>query len=242
MNLFSKKTLLAISLLTFGVSNAQFTLYHADGSIIEDESVFSFGTTDEETAKLEFHIQNDASNPIGMKARILEIDGSDGSNVQFCLGDCLFNITESSVVPINAPFSIAVGQTLEVGTYFWNRNESSDYIVYKFKVYQVDNLGNQTGEPIHINYIYDASLSVSGTTLQQMGVSVNNTLVKNAFSFTADDSLTVEVFDLNGKVLTQYNTEAGQQTLDLSSLQNAVYIVKFASKEGKTAYSKIVKQ
>jgi hypothetical protein len=242
MNLFSKKTLLAISLLTFGISNAQFTLYHADGSVIEDESVFSFGTTDEETAKLEFHIQNDASNSIGMKARMLEIDGSDGSNVQFCLGDCLFNINEDSIVPVNAPFSIAVGQTLEVGTYFWNRNESSDYIVYRFKVYQVDNLGNETGEPIHITYIYDASLSVPGTTLQQMGVAVNNTLVKNAFSFSSENNLTVEVFDLNGKNVANYKTEAGQQTLDLSSLQNAVYIVKFASKEGKTAYSKIVKQ
>jgi|SRR5690554_368292 len=241
MNLFSKKNLLGAFLLAFGVSNAQFTIYHSDGSVIEDDSVYTFGTVDEETAKLDLHIQNDSSEPIGVKARMLEIDGSDGTNVQFCLGDCLFNVNENSIVPVNSPLPIAVGQTTNVGTYFWNRNDTSNYIVYRFKVYQVDSFGSEIGTPVHINYVYDASLSVPAT-LQQMGININNTIVKDLFSFTAEDNLNVEVFDLNGKVLAQYQTEAGQQTLNMASLQNAIYIVKFASKEGKTAYSKIVKQ
>lgn len=242
MNQSSKKYLLGLFLLVFGVSNAQFTIFHSNGSVIEDESVFTFSTTDEETALLELHIKNESSSAIGVKARMLEIEGSDGSNVQFCLGVCLFNVNENSIVPTGDPFSIAVGQTLEVGAYFWNRNESSDYITYRFKVYEVDSFGEETGTPIHINYIYDANLSVRNIDLQQMGVQVNNTLVKNAFSFTADNNLNIEVIDLNGKRIADYQTEAGEQTLDLSSLQNAVYIVKFTSKEGKTAYSKIVKQ
>src|SRR5690554_6386988 len=235
MNLFSKKNLLGAFLLAFEVSNAQFTICDSDGSVIEDDSVYQIGTVDEETAKLDLHIQNDSSEPIGVKARMLEIDGSDGTNVQLCLGDCFLNVI------VNSPLPIAVGQTTNVGTYFWNRNDTSNYIVYRFKVYRVDSFGSAIGTPVHINDVYDASLSVPAT-LQQMGININNTIVKDLFSFTAEDNLNVEVFDLNGKVLAQYQTEAGQQTLNMASLQNAIYIVKFASKEGKTAYSKIVKQ
>lgn len=212
---------------------------------IENGGVWVTNTINEQGGVLYFYINNAYNEDIYVKARVESITNDDGNSFQFCFGEnCVFSITEGNEYSgYNDYVTIPAGGTNNM----WDKihNENPDGATPKefvFKFFRVDEEGNEMEESVNVTYRYDPTASISDITLQQMGVQVSNTLVKDAFSFTAENSLSIEVIDLNGKRIADYQTEAGEQTLDLSSLQNAVYIVKFASKEGKTAYSKIVKQ
>jgi hypothetical protein len=248
-----KKIVLTLSLLISSLISAQdFTVTDGDGNPISNGEIFTFSSTEESEAAFYFLVHNESTEDLYFKVKGGEMINGSGSQVQFCFGElCLFNFVPGNYIPPgpnNQAVTIAPGQTNSVQDKLWNQypGDGENYPVsYEVILVQYDtpDQDQSTGTDVFsFVYRYDPNLSVSNHTLQQMGVAVNNTLVKNAFSFSSENNLTVEVFDLNGKVLAQYQTEAGQQTLDLSSLQNAVYIVKFASKEGKTAYSKIVKQ
>lgn len=246
-----KKVYLTGLLLIFiNLINAQITVFDVNGNVIEDGSIFEFNEVDpdgfvqEPVAKLSYYIQNNTSTEIHVKAAIIEIEGADGSNVQFCMENCLYNISENSVVPnaTGAGFSIAAGATTGPGIYFWNFNNSSDYISYKFKVFQVDGSGNEIGTPIHINYVYNATASTPNMTLQKLGVQVNNTLVNNEFTFTTNSAMAMNLFDINGRNVASQNVNEGTNLYKASELNAGIYIAKFTDKQGQTASIKIVKQ
>ena len=241
--------LTAVFLAFANLMNAQITILDEDGNVIEDGSVFEFNTVDEgpwvenPESKLSFYIQNDTSSPIEVKAAMVEIVGSNGSGVQFCMGDCLNVVNENSVVPVgNSSFPIGANQTTGEGIYFWNLSSSSEYASYKFKVYQVDSSGNEIGASTHITYVYSATASTPNMTLQKLGVQVNNTLVNNEFLFTTTSAMNMELFDVNGrKVLTESFAE-GTNVYDISDLNAGVYIARFTDKNNSSASIKIVKK
>ncbi len=245
-----KVYLTGLFLIFINLINAQITILDGNGNVIEDESVFEFNSVDPNgmvenpVAKLSYYIQNNTSSQIEVKAAIVEIIGSDGSNVQFCMEVCLFDITETSVVPSSSGsgFFIAAGATTGPGIYFWNFNDSNDYISYKFKVFQVDSSGNETGTPIHINYVYNATASTPNMTLQKLGVQVNNTLVNNEFTFTTTSAMAMDLFDINGRNVASKSFNEGTNLYNASELNAGIYIAKFTDKQGQTASVKIVKQ
>ncbi|MFA7444748.1 MAG: T9SS type A sorting domain-containing protein [Flavobacteriaceae bacterium] len=248
-----KKIVFTLSLLISSFVSAQdFTVTDGDGNPISDGEIFTFSSTEESEAAFYFLVHNESSEDLYFKVKGGEMINGSGSQVQFCFGElCLFNFVTGNYVPPAPNYdavTIVPGGTNSTFDKLWNLypGDGENYPVsYEVILVQYDSAtqDQETGTDVFsFIYRYDPNLSVSNHTLQQMGVLVNNTLVKDAFSFTAENSLSIEVIDLNGKRIADYQTEAGEQTLDLSSLQNAVYIVKFTSKEGKTAYSKIVKQ
>lgn len=244
-----KKICLTVMLLAFvNLINAQITVLDGNGNVIEDGSVFEFNAIDPDAfgenpiAKLSYYIQNNTSSEIEVKAAMVEIIGADGSNVQFCMDICLNEVTENSVVPPNWGFPIAAGATTGPGIYFWNFNDTNDYISYKFKVYQIDSFGSEIGTPIHMTYVYNANASVSDVNLQKLGVKVNNTLISNEFSFTTVSATTMELFDINGRNVVSQSFNEGTNLYNVSGLNAGIYIAKFTDKQGQTASVKIVKQ
>lgn len=241
--------LTALLLTVANLINAQITILDGNGNIIEDGSVFEFNTVDEgpwvenPESKLSFYIQNNTSSPIEVKGAMVEIIGSNGSGVQFCMGDCLNVVNENSVVPMgNSTFPIGSNQTTGPGIYFWNLNSSSEYASYKFKIYQADSSGNQIGTPIHMTYIYSATASTPDITLQKLGVQLNNTLVDNELLFTTTSAMSMQVVDLNGRSVATQSFEEGNNRYNTSGLTSGIYIVKFTNNQGQTATVKIVKQ
>jgi hypothetical protein len=247
-----KKIIYSLMLLAGSQAFSQMTItshnpYNANDvpELIESGSIWITNTVEEQGGELYFFINNAYDEDIYIRARVESITNDEGNNFQFCFGEnCVFSITEGNEYTGYGDYvTIPEGGTNSMWDKIYNGNaEGATPKEFTFTFFRVDSLGNELDESLTITYMYDPTASVADLSLQQMGVAVNNTLVKNAFSFSSENNLTVEVFDLNGKNVANYKTDAGQQTLDLSSLQNAVYIVKFASKEGKTAYSKIVKQ
>jgi hypothetical protein len=246
-----KKIVLTLSLLVGSLISAQdFTVTNGDNGVITDGEVFTFTSLGADS-NIHIQINNNSDQDLYFKLKAESGENTNGVLVNFCFGQvCLPQFNPGQYVPPAAYENIMIspGGTNDINDKFFITTDATienTPVVFDFGLYQYDSADQDqtTGTKVlSFSYQYAPTASTPSITLQKLGVQVDNTLVKDVFSFTAENALNVELFDLNGKVLAQYQTEAGQQTLDLSSLQNAVYIVKFASKEGKVAYSKIVKQ
>ncbi|MDO4728656.1 MAG: T9SS type A sorting domain-containing protein [Bacteroidota bacterium] len=237
-----KKSLLALCLSVFGYANAQFTLLTVGGDVIEDNHTVTYnvvGNLQDDTASFKFQIKNENSFPILLKGEVVEMEGADGTNVQFCMGDCLNSVQVGTLVPGTGGYQIAANSlSSEYGSYFKNMNEAgSDYKKYRFKIYQIDNFGNQTGEAIHIDYIYNKTVSVQD--IQQHGFDIYPTVVKNQFTIELLDNADVEVVNIQGKVIKKMKLSQGANVVDIDGFNSGVYFVRVV---GKANAIKIVKQ
>lgn len=241
-----KKILLlssAIALLFAGHMNAQITLLDGNGDVIVDEQEFEFGTTDEDPAKLHFYIQNNTSEAIGVKAEMISITNADGSEVEFCMGECLLSASEGTVVPENGSLPVAPNETTNSpGTYFWNKDTSNDLITYKFKVYPLDEFGGEAeGTATHITYTYDSSLSVSDPEFSE-NTTLYPTVTKGGVNIVLNTPAEVTIFNIQGKLVKSVNLESGNSLVNLSNLSSGVYLVKLKNENNVVVTKKIIKQ
>ena len=230
-----------ISLLFFISTEAQMTILDDEGNLIEDGAQFSFQTIDEDPAKLHFYIKNEFSNQIGVKAKITEMIASDGTNVQFCMGECLFSISEGTEVPENGAFTVEANSTSSgPGTYFWNLDDSDNVITYRFKIYQVDALGNETGEPTNINYVYDPNLSTDKNSLSS--TKIYPTVTSSIININLKENATAEIFNLQGKLVQTLQLKESLSSIDVSTFSSGVYLIKLKGESNYTATKKFVKK
>lgn len=234
-----KKSLLALCLATFGYVNAQFTMFTADGNtVIEDNHTVTYNTTDN-TAEFEFKFKNETNADIFLRGEVVEMEGADGTQVQFCMEQCLNNVQVGTIVPTQGGFLVVANSTSpNFGTYFWNMNSSSDYKKYRFKIYQIDASGNQMGDAVHINYIYDAN-SVGVQDVQQFGFDIYPTVVKDNFTIELLDDSTVEVVNIQGKVVKNLKLKQGANSVNIEGIGAGVYFVRVL---GRANSIKIIKQ
>ncbi|MDR6300917.1 T9SS type A sorting domain-containing protein [Mesonia maritima] len=240
-----KKIISSIVALFITISlSAQLVILDKDDNIIQDNQTFAFGTTDIGTAKLSLHIQNNSSQNIRVKGEVISFTGTNGDNVQFCLGECLKRINVGTVVPENGGFTIFANETTDGnGTYFWNLDDANNYIEYKFKIYEIDNSDNQVGDAITINYVYDSSLNTSKKELNKLGVDISNTISSNEVNLQLAENVNATFYDLNGKQLFKKSLERGFQSVNISMLNSGIYLVRFESENhGRSATAKIIKK
>ena len=74
-----------------------------------------------------------------------------------------------------------------------------------------------------------------------MGITVKNTVIKKQMDVTANQNAAIQVYNINGQLVKQASIVNGTQSVDLSSLNTAVYIVRFTNEENKTSQIRIVK-
>ncbi|WP_121665676.1 T9SS type A sorting domain-containing protein [Mesonia aquimarina] len=239
-----KKIISSIICLFITISmSAQLVILDKDDNVIQDNQTFTFGTTDIGTAKLSLHIQNNSSQIIRVKGEVISFSGTDGKNVKFCLGECPTFINVGTVVPEMGGYNIEPNETTDgIGTYFLNLDNSNNYIEYKFKIYQIDNSGNQVGNAITINYVYDANLSTSTEELAQMGVDIENTIASEEIRLQTSENIFASIYDLNGKKVFEKSLQNGNQSINISMLNAGVYLVRFNNQSGNTATAKIIKK
>ena len=81
--------LLLFTNITFSQIEYAFVIEDSDGNQIEDQSTPEFSSVQYPDASFNFFIRNLTSEEINLRAEVLSISGSDGSNWSFVLGNVI---------------------------------------------------------------------------------------------------------------------------------------------------------
>ncbi len=246
-----KKLLTTIVVLIAGFMSAQdFIVTNGGNGEITDGEVFTFNTLGAES-NIHIQIHNQSTENLYFKLRGTSKENTTNANVNFCFGEiCMNTFNVGQYVPPTAYENviIAPGTTNPDADKFFNLDagDGENYpMIYEFTLYQYASAEQDqtTGTPVlTFSYQYSPTASTPNMTLQKLGVEVQNTVVKNDFSFNATTDLTVELFDLNGRSVSTEKFNQGSNTYNATELSSGVYIARFTDKEGKSAAVKIVKQ
>ncbi len=252
---FNKITIMKkISLLLFlfitTIISAQFTVEDYDGVPIVDGDVRAFNSLDpvgvtSTEATLYFWINNlSPDNEILMKIRLESITNADGSSYQFCFGDlCIFDVDEGVTYPVSGiPETIPPGGTNLPENKFQNDNpgDGTNYPMdYVWKFFQVDEDDNEIGESITFTYRFDPNLSVNDFE-NNLGVYLENTLAVDVLKVQSLNSLSFEIFNLNGQLINANQIESGLSNINVANLKTGMYFIRFADNTGQTSTMKFV--
>lgn len=242
-----KKVLIAVLCLStlFGYAQ-QLSLKKLDGTTINDGDVFLFNQLTEPGNYLGLKIYNTSADDIMLiKARVLSITNSTGSNLQLCVGDvCLSTITAGNSYP-NIPAEIEPLGSNSNFDHLLNNNPGIDTnlpVEYVVKIYQVNDAGAEVGNSVTFTYRYSATLGNNTFNLDNMGVAFKSTLVNDMLEIKSTKDVQMDLFDVNGKLVGRHNVAAGDSSIDVSGFGTGVYIANFKNDEGHTASAKIVKK
>jgi hypothetical protein len=170
---------------------------------------------------------------------------TDGS-IQFCFNVCYFMVEAGMTAPEGTEgITLAPGASNNSEDHFLNgyAGDNGNGVTYNMSFIQVDDAGNQIGEDlISFSYKYEPTAGVNDfESLQNMGINVKNTVVKNQMDVTANQNATMQVYNINGQLVKTAAITNGSQSVDLSTLSTATYIARFTTAENKTSQIRIVK-
>ncbi len=250
-----KIILLAGLLFSAAISQAQIiSLESNDGEgndiVISDNDVIIFDEEGTNNAKMHFSIQNISNETINIKLLMTAIENgdnmADSGDVQFCFGQYCYNtVVAGNAAPQNPQGVTLAPNAVDNQGYILNAYPGDDGsgVIYDIAFIQVDDEGNQIGENlINFQYKYEPTAGINDfTSLQNIGITVNNTVIKNSLNLTSNLNATLVLFDINGKQVKTSEVVTGSQSIDLNSLNTGIYIAKFTTKENKTSQIRIVK-
>lgn len=247
-----KKIIVVIACFCSALSFSQMTMKKLDGTPILNGDVFTYSALgDPETASssdpayLGFKIYNSSATAINVKMRLISMTNADGNNLQFCIDPiCVGNLTVGNAYPSSGNSVIPANGQNGNFDHFINNNPGTNAngtVEYVLKFYMVNGFGAEVGNSITFTYRY-ASLGLLSNTLETAGINVKSTLVKSQFEFDANSNGTAELYDINGRMITSVNYISGYNTVDVSNLNAAVYVLNFTNQDGRKAALKIIKK
>jgi len=242
-----KKIFIATVALFSLVASAQMSLKKLDGTPINNGDVFTYDVAVEPGSYMGIKIYNSSGSPINVKAKVESVTNSDGTNVQFCLGDvCLATVTAGNSYPPNFPAFIDANSENGDFDHFLNLNSGINPnlpVSYSFKFYQVDGSGAEVGNSVSFSYRYVSPLGVSSfNQLEQSGVVLKSNVVSNELEMTTTKELQYSLFDANGKSVLSQNLEIGNHAIDFSNFSAGIYILSYQNKEGQNGSIRIIKK
>ena len=75
-----------------------------------------------------------------------------------------------------------------------------------------------------------------------MDINVASTVILNDMQVSAVEELNMEIYSLQGKLVSSEKINIGQQLINMSNLSSQMYIVKFSNDEGASKTIKVVKK
>lgn len=243
-----KKIILMAGLLLGSMVQAQEISVTGNGTVITDGQEFTYNSLEESESELTLIATNISDENINIKMRLDEMTNTNGQNVQFCFGElCFFSVSEGSMVPTNASgVTLEPGETNNPNDHFWNNNPGIDgtsAVEYVITFVKVDDEGEVIDDLLTFTYIYQPTLSTTDiNTLQNMGISLNQTLVKEQLEVTTEYAGTMDVYAVNGQIVKSVALASGYQSVNASDISAGIYIVKFTNTNNQTHQVKIVKQ
>lgn len=237
-----KKFFYAGCLLLTSLVQAQITVT-TDGNVISEGQVFAFNTTTI-ASELPFRVKNNSEETLFVKLKMTSLSNTSGSNVQFCFGVCLYNVSAGLYVPPSFPIEIEPGTITPNGDHFWNSNagDGINYpIEYSLTFVRTDEEGNYMNDLLSFKYQYNPNLSVgSFADLAKLGIRVKQTNITSSVDVETQEPVLMEVFSTTGQSL-KHATINGAQSVDVSSLASGAYILHFTVK-GQQSNIRIIKQ
>ena len=242
-----KKIILSFLIITGFSAIAQISVTKkSDGSPIIDGQIITYTVATDPQSSLGFNVHNNTAAPVLTRILFVSATNYNGTNFQLCYGtECIDNITVGQSYP-NPSFEIpANGQN---GNYdhFLNTNTgngTSYPMDFVFKIYTVNTSGVEYGTPVTFTYRYDPTMATTTfSELNDMGVTISNTLIENSLELTTTKSITVDLFDVNGKKVYSDNLNMGIQNLDLSSLSSSIYFLNITTEDNLKKSIKIIKK
>jgi hypothetical protein len=238
-----KKTLLLLSmfLVAFNMNAQDYNIVDGNDEPMIDGNSYSFNTIEYPENSIDFYITNISSEDIRMRIEVVSITNTDGTLMELCFDLCYDDINVGQSYPGDYVL-IAPGDTSFPGNHFVNRNpgNGSDVLEYVFRYYQVDTNGDETGTDLTITYLYDPQLGVND--VNKLDLNIQSTMISDVLEMDTMEDLTLQVYDINGKVIMSQNLEAGQQRIDMSQLSTQYYILHFTNNKGVSDVVKVMKR
>lgn len=234
------KKLLFVCLTLWAVgANAQFTVESHAGDPILDGDVVAFN---EVGAELPFYVYNTSSSNINMKIEFVSTGNGDPSMMELCFGLCYTGITVGHSYPGNQTgITIVPGQHQDsTGDHFLNTDpgNGSEVLDYVFNFYQVDDSGHPIGASLTMTYRYDPNLGVD--EVSKLNVTMYPKVVKNFLTIEAEESLEMNVYNLQGRLVKSEALSVGENQVEMSDLASQIYLVRFTNESGEFQTSKVI--
>ena len=202
---------------------------------------------------MHLNVTNNTTESVNLKLRMDSMVNADNNGdddewyIQFCFGELCYNeVAVDNAVPAGLTGkTLAPGESNHPNDKFqsWYPGDTEGQIVeYNMQLIQLDDAGNTIDVVREFTFRYNPTASVDDLAgLQNMGITVKNTVVSNMLELDSAHNATLQLFDITGKQVKEASIAEGVQAIDLSALNAAVYIAKFTTTENKTAQVRIVK-
>ena len=227
----------------FGFS--QISLSRHNLTPLVNGQVVVFNTAVYPASELDFYVKNNSTTAsTNVKINCVALLNNDGTGFELCFGpDCISPVEEGMTYPINQPYvTLAPGQSSGNEGHFLNTTVGTGVYPkdYTFRFYQVN---NPTGNTIDITYRFDPSLTIDEVNqLETSGVILKSSLVETQLDLDVLKATNMEIYDLNGKLISTTKFEYGIQSVDVSNFASGVYLINFVNEKGATSSSKFIKK
>jgi|GEM_PF-2364216 len=245
-----KKIILLAGLLICGLAQAQIIVTGNSEEEMPDNYVHETSSLTGQGTILHIGVENNTEETVHLKLYMEQIDNGDNNGdgtIQFCFGEiCYTQVTEGNAVP-DSPTGLTLepGESNPEGDKFqsiYAGDTPGEPVEYHMQIIQLDGEGNQIAIIKEFSFRYSPTGSVDDIAgLQNLGITVKNTVVSNLLEVDSAHNATLQIFDITGKLIKEAAIAEGGQAMDLSGLNAAVYIAKFTTADNKTAQIRIVK-
>lgn len=242
-----KIAFLSISFLSF-IGYSQITLTRHNLTPIVDGQVLAFNSVEYTAAELDFYVKNNSTTSTKVKIRCESLLNNDGTGFELCFGDqCLSSVQEGDSYPSSPYPAVTLAPNTTNGNFdhFLNTEAGTGTFPkdYVFRFYQINNSGVEISNSITLTYRYDPTLSNAEVNqLQNSGVLIKSTIVENQLDLDVLKSTTMQIYDLNGKLVLNKTLDYGIQSIDVSNFNAGTYVVNFKNDNGSVTTKKIIKK
>ena len=223
-----------------------FIIESEDGEVLENNQVLEFNSVQYPNASYIFFVRNLTSEAINVRAEVLNISGTDGSMMEFCFGECYFGVDLNTPYPLNSFVTVEPGETqTSIGDHFFNQDpgDGTNPVSFQFRFYMVDSEGNEVFSipelitDYFVTYQYQAqSFSLDENFSENLVIFLNQKIL----TISAPSEYTVSLFDISGKNIFTTQLNEGINSIDVSNIDDGIYILKFNDAFKRSNYRKIL--
>lgn len=129
---------------------AHFEVMDLGGQPLENNHVFTFSVSDSDRTVV-LVIKNTTHQTLHLKTKLVEVSGTDGSQMEFCFKDCYMGMTPGTAYPLEGTLDIAALGVTPVNAIHYT-DHSDGPAEYTIDIYEVDNSGNKTGQTFRFKF------------------------------------------------------------------------------------------
>ena len=240
-----KRIILLATILCCSITQAQVSI-KGNGTEITEGQVFNSNVLSGPGSKIILVVTNNSDADVHLKLRADAVSHPTNENVQFCFGEmCYYDVSAGNKVPNGLTgLTLGPGETNPSGDHFESQNAGNgvDPVSYSFSLIQLDESGATIAVLRTFSYVYTPTAAIDDfTSLQNIGINLGSTVVKNQLDVTTTNAATLELYNLNGQLVKTVTLAQGAQSVDISSLSTAVYVASFTTENNKKSKIRIVK-